>query len=627
MSTKRSLEIFLVLILFLSILGFINLKVFSLTTSAIVNVAPTPYNSGYYPQGYIVVTTTGSSTTFNLYLFNPTFVEESVPVYVNSSAYTTVTLQPFSYTTVPISLSTGLYNISVEGQTLYVEVVHSSYQPIITYINGTANVYKLNAQPGKTYSFQISYSSTPSNATEESEVYSDIGFYISPNDQEGVTPYLTPSNTFLLQIPEGIAQGVYYAYVYTSFSNATTGQVVDYSLGLVIINVSYGLPTSLSSPVTVTENGVMLEMENVSGSTLLYIHYPFSYEDIFTLSLPSGTYTVKNYTVSNNVYPPLYTKPNILFYGSTIPMEISPNGIIIEAKAFGTGSIEISSPTGSVTLTIPPKVTMGTLNVEVISSTTGMPIPNAKVSVYYSSNSSLISSSLTSSSGTASFTLPVGEEVKVNVSAFGYYPNSTVVTVSSSSTVKIYLTPIQITVTPTTFTINGSKITPEQVSVGSYKINTTVGNELTLTFSVSINSNVTPSVIAMLNGTSIPVTYEGNGVYEVTHTFSSPGTYEITINTSYDGVWKNFTVTVYVYKPSIITTSTTTTSSTTTTTTSTTHTTVTPVTSSSTTSSTTTTVPPPPTSSTTSSIPLTDIAIIVVVIVIAAVVAIVVLRR
>ncbi|QIW24981.1 hypothetical protein EWF20_13145 [Sulfolobus sp. S-194] len=623
MSTKRSLEIFLLLILSLPILAFINLKVFSLTTSAIVNVAPTPYNSGYYPQGYIIVTTTGSSTTFNLYLFNPTFVEESVPVYVNSSAYTTVTLQPFSYTTVPISLSTGLYNVSVEEQTLYVKVIHSSYQPIITYINGTANVYKLNAQPGKTYNFQISYSSTPSNVTEESEVFSDVGFYISPNDQEGVTPYLSPSNTFLLQIPQGIPQGVYYAYVYTSFLNATTGQVVDYSLGYVIINVSYGLPTSMSSPATISENGITLEMENVSGLTLLYIQYPFSYEDTITLSLPSGTYVVKNYTVTNNVYPPLYTKPSILFYGSTVPMEISPNGIIVETKAFGTGSIQISSPTGTVTLTIPPKVTLGTLNVEVVSSTTDMPIINAKVSVYYSSNNSLISSSLTSSSGTVSFSLPVGAQVKVNVSAFGYYPNSTVVTVSSSSTVKIYLTPIQITVTPTSFTINGSKITPEQTSISSYKINTTIGSELTLAFSVTINSNVTPSVVAMINDTSIPVAYEGNGVYEVTHTFSSPGTYEITINATYDGIWKNFTVTVYVYKP-IITTTTTTSSTTTTT-----HTTVTQVTSSSTTtSSTTTTVPLPPISSTTSSsIPLTDIAIIVVVIVIAAVVAIVVLRR
>jgi len=627
MTEVRKLSLILLGILILSI----SLMTFSSSMQqVIVNVAPTPYYSGYYPQGVIGITTTGSSATFNLYLFNPTFSQESVPVYVNSSLYTTVTLPPYSYQAVPISLSLGTHVITVEGQTLYVNVYHSSYSPITTYINGTPNVYVLQAQPGKTYNFQVSFSSIP-NGTMTSFIYTDIGFFKSPTYQQGATPTLTPQNTFLLQVPKGIPQGVYYAYIYTEFNNATNGALLSYSFGIIIINVSYGIPSTLSSPKIISENGVTIEMQNISGYTYLYIESPFTYQNSYTITTPSGTVEIENLTETNNVFPAFITTPQLLYYGSTVPIAISPNGVIVKLPQFGTATITIKSPTGVETLTIPPKITVAKLNVEVLS-TTGVPIPNAKVYIYNLTAHSLITTEMTNSSGFISYSLPIGSEVNITASALGYFTNSTTITVSGTTTVKIYLTPIKITITPVKFTENGSLITPVEISIQKFFTNITVGSTLSLVFSVNINGNVTPSVTASLNGSEISITPLGNGEYEVTQTFKAPGNYVLTINASYNGVSQTLSVLVHVQQITVIT-STTTTS----TTTSSTTTTVTPTTTTVSSSTTTTTITPTtpvtttpsttPTTTATSSFPITDVIIIVVIIVIIAIAAIVVLRR
>ena len=601
------------------------------TQQVIVNVAPTPYYSGYYPQGAIGITTTGSSATFNLYLFNPTFTQESVPVYVNSSLYTTVTLPPYSYQAVPISLNLGNHVIAVEGQTLYVHVYHSSYSPITTYINETPNVYVLHAQPGKTYNFQISFSLIP-NGTMTSFIYTDIGFYKPSTYQQGATPMLSPQNTFLLQIPSGIPQGIYYAYIYTEFNNATNGALLSYSFGIIIINVSYGLPSTLSSVTSISENGVTIEMQNISGYTYLYIEYPFSYENTYTIVTPSGTVQIGNLTENNNVFPALLTTPKLLYYGSNVPIAISPNGVIVKLPQFGTATITIKSPSGTTTVTIPPKITVAKLNIEAVSIN-GTPIPNAKVSIYNVTSHSLITTEITNSSGFISYSLPIGSEVNITVSATGYFTNSTTIIMTGTKTVKVYLTPIKIAVTPIKFTENGSLVKPIEISSQEYNLtNVTVGSTVSIIFSVSINGQATPNIIAKLNGSEISISNLGNGEYEVTQTFLTAGNYVLIVNASYNGVSQTLTVLIYVHKIMITTTTTSsttssnTTSSTTTvfSTTSTTSTISSTTTSSSTTSTTSSSVK---TSTTSSSFPLTDIIIAVVVIVIVAIAAAIALRR
>ena len=634
MNTIRKLFVILLGIL---ILGTILLTFSSSTQQIIVNVAPTPYYSGYYQQGVIGITTTGSSATFNLYLFNPTFSQESVPVYVNSSLYATVTLSPYSYQAVPISLSLGTHIITVEGQTLYVHVYHSSYSPITTYINGTPNVYVLQAQPGKTYNFQVSFSSVL-NGTMTSFIYTDIGFYKPPIYQQGATPMLSPQNTFLLQIPNGIPQGIYYAYIYTEFNNATNGALLSYSFGIIIINVSYGIPSVLPSPTTISENGVTIEMQNISGYTYLYIEYPFSYENTYTIVTPRETVQIENLTETNNVFPALITTPQLLYYGSSVPIAISPNGVIAKVPQFGTAIITIKTPSGTTTVTIPPKITVAKLNVEVVSIN-GTPIPDAKVSIYNLTSRSLITTEITNSSGFISYSLPIGSEVNITASAAGYFTNSTTRIVAGTETVKVYLTPIKITITPIKFLENGSLVKPIEISSQEYNLtNITVGSIVSVIFSVSINGQVTPNVTAYLNGSKISVANLGNEEYEVTQIFSTAGNYVLVVNASYNGVSQTLTILIYVHKIMITTTTTTTSTSTTTTATTvsstttsstvaTTTTTTTTSSSSTTTSTTSTTTSSVITTTTSPSFPLTDIIIAVVVVVVIAIIVAVVLRR
>ena len=168
---------------------------------AIVNIVPTPYNTLYYPQGVMDITTNGTTAVFHLYLFNPTFMPENITVHINSTAYVTVPLPPYSYQVLPVFLSLGSHVITVNNQTLYIEVYHSPYQPVTTYINGSPNVYVLKAQPGKTYTFQVSFSSIP-NSTIDASVYTDIGFFKPITYQQGATPTLLPGNLFSVQIPQ-----------------------------------------------------------------------------------------------------------------------------------------------------------------------------------------------------------------------------------------------------------------------------------------------------------------------------------------------------------------------------------------------------------------------------------------
>ena len=581
----------------------------------------------------VILPTSGSSATFNLYLFNSRDTQATIPVYVDSSLYETVTLAPYSYTDVKIPLNVGLHKVQADGETVYVNVTQvSSAVSGTMYINGSPTVFEFNAQPGHVYVLNYSLSSQLSTL----ETISPLTFIsdLANNFFETAYIYPQPADKIALIVPKDIPQGIYYVYIFGLFGTFVNGTEVPttYVYGLIIVNVSYGIPSSLPSPISYTENGVTVNLENISGFTYLQIQYPFSFENSYTITVytPTGTqqFTLTNtsggtYTILGQTYSPQV-------YGTNVEWAYTNTSVTLKLPQFYKAEITITSPTGSIQIIIPPinrtpsSIPIVTLNVKVLS-TTGLPIQGATVTVYNVSNSQMINTLTTNSNGLTLITLPQGAEVRLVVSANGYFTNSTEITLTSNTTVTIYLEPITVSVQLVQMTVNGSPVSPTQVSTNVYKYSTVSGYPVNLVFKVTVSgmvfNNVT--VYALINGVKFSVS-ESNGVYELSRVYTSIGVYNVTFVAEYEGVMSSVTLLLNVTQQPVTTTTsvkTSTTSTTTTTTSSSTS--ITPPTS---TISVSTTTPVPLTSST-SSLPLTTILIVVIIVVIAAVAAVILLRR
>jgi flagellar basal body-associated protein FliL len=580
----------------------------------------------------VILPTSGSSATFNLYLFNSRDTQAIIPVYVDSSLYETATLSPYSYTDVKIPLNVGLHKVQADGETVYVNVTQvSSAVSGTMYINGSPTVFEFNAQPGHVYTLNYSLSSQLSTL----DTISPLTFIsdLANNFFETAYIYPQPADKIALIVPKDIPQGIYYVYIFGVFGTFVNGTEVPttYVYGLIIVNVSYGIPSSLPSPISYTENGVTVNLENISGFTYLQIQYPFSFENSYTITVytPTGTqqFTLTNtsggtYTILGQTYSPQV-------YGTNVEWAYTNTSVTLKLPQFYKAEITITSPTGSVQVSVPPTTSIPPppppivkLNVKVLS-TTGLPIQGATVTVYNVSNSQMINTPLTTNSnGLTSITLPQGAEVRLVVSANGYFTNSTEITLTSNTTVTIYLEPITVSVQLVQMTVNGSTVSPTQVSTNVYKYSTVSGSTVNLGFKVTVSgmvfNNVT--VYALINGVRVSVS-GSNGVYELSRVYTSIGVYNVTFVAEYEGVVSSVTLLLNVTQPVTTTTSVTTSTTSTTTT----------VTSSSTSTTTSTvsvstTTPVPPTSST-PSLPLTTILIIVIIVVIAAVAAVILLRR
>ncbi|MEJ2776964.1 carboxypeptidase-like regulatory domain-containing protein [Sulfolobaceae archaeon RB850M] len=577
----------------------------------------------------VILPTSGSSATFNLYLFNSRDTQAIIPVYVDSSLYETVTLSPYSYTDVKIPLNVGLHKVQADGETVYVNVTQvSSAVSGTIYINGSPTVFEFKAQPGHVYTLNYSLSSQLSTL----ETISPLTFIsdLANNFFETAYIYPQPADKIALIVPKDIPQGIYYVYIFGLFGTFVNGTEIPttYVYGLIIVNVSYGIPSSLPSPISYTENGVTVNLENISGFTYLQIQYPFSFENSYTITVytPTGTqqFTLTNtsggtYTILGQTYSPQV-------YGTNVEWAYTNTSVTLKLPQFYKAEITITSPTGSVQVTVPttsPPIPIVTLNVKVLS-TTGLPIQGATVTVYNVSNSQMINTLTTNSNGLTSITLPQGAEVRLVVSANGYFTNSTEITLTSNTTVTIYLEPITVSVQLVQMAVNGSAVSPTQVSTNVYKYSTVSGSTVNLGFKVTVSgmvfNNVT--VYALINGVRVSVS-GSNGVYELSRVYTSIGVYNVTFVAEYEGVMSSVTLLLNVTQPVIpppppppptntTSTNTITTSSSTSTTTST---------------SSVSTVTPVPLTSSTPSLPLTTILIIVIIVVIAAVAAVILLRR
>lgn len=600
---------------------------------------------GMNPPQIVLPTSTGSAT-YSLIIINSRDSPAQVPVYLDSSLYTTVTLQPYSYKVLNLNLNTGLHEIEANGETFYVNVtqVPNAINGEMT-LNGSANVYVFNAQPGHIY--KVYYSMT-SSLSSLSQVYAYFVSNLANNWYGDVVCQASPSGTtgsVIFAVPQDIAQGLYYIYLYRGyegFSN-NVSYPAAYVYGLIIVNVSYGIPTTLSTPSLFSENGVTFEVQNVSGYTYLQINYPFSEENMYTITVytTSGTqtYTITNTSGGSYSLPGApFGSYNAEVYGVSVPWAFSNGSITLKLPQFYKAIIQIKSSLGTVTLTYPSTpISVVTVNLEVLS-TSGVPIPGAKVTLYNISNKQPISTYTTSPQGLVSITFPQGTKINATVSAPGYISNSTVIAFSQNETVKIYLTPIYLIFNITQLSEklnNGTTIPITHSSILSiYE-----GATLDLSFKIMTNSPYNVSVNVTLNNVEIPVIMK-NGLYTITYNFTNANTYTLKLEASSNGASNTTEIEIKVIPITTSeTTSTTTTSQPTTTTskspittTSTTSiTTTTGTTTQSPTTSNTTTISPPvtlPPAPTTSSSPnFVPILIIVAIIVIAAVVAIVILRR
>ncbi|MEJ2778615.1 hypothetical protein [Stygiolobus sp. RP850M] len=652
MNRRLLLSVILLIPTLLMLFSQISLSIAQTTSSystAGITVLPgTQVNpQGMNPPQIVLPTSTGSAT-YSLILVNSRDSPAQVPVYLDSSLYTTATLQPYSYKVLNLNLNTGLHEIQANGETFYVNVtqVSSAINGEMT-LNGSANVYVFNAQPGHVY--KVYYSMT-SSLSSLSQVYAYFVSNLANNWYGDVICQASPSGTtgsVIFAVPQDIAQGLYYIYLYRGyegFSN-NVSYPAAYVYGLIIVNVSYGIPTTLSTPSLFSENGVTLEVQNVSGYTYLQINYPFDEENMYTITVytMSGTQT---YTITNTSGGS-YSLPGAPFgsysaevYGVSLPWAFSNGSITLKLPQFYKAIIQIKSPQGTVTTTYPSTpISVATVNLEVLS-TSGVPIPGAKVTLYNISNKQPISSYTTSPQGLVSITLPLGTKINATVSAPRYISNSTVITFSQNETVKIYLTPIYLSFSITQLSEklnNGTTvpITPSSI-LSIYE-----GATLNLSFKITTNSPYNVSVNATLNNVTIPVIMK-NGLYTITYNFTSTNTYTLKLEASSNGASNTTEIEIKVIPivtssptPSTSTSSTTTTATSSTTTTTSHSTTTTTSTTSTTTQSNTTstktstspsvTVPSPSTTSPSSN--FIPILIIVVIIVIAAVVAIVILRK
>ncbi|AHC52678.1 hypothetical protein SUSAZ_11095 [Sulfolobus acidocaldarius SUSAZ] len=574
--------------------------------------------------------TTSNQATFTFYVINSRSTQATIPVYLDSSLYTTVTLPPYSYKPISLQLSTGLHTISANSETVNINVtaVQNAVNGVM-YLNSTPTLITINANPGEVYSLFYSYSPQVQNLNLISQ-----GFITNLANNYWETSYVFPSpaNKLLIIVPQNISQGLYYAYYYSVFAGFVNGTEIpnSYVYGIVLINVSYGIPSSLPSPVKyVGQGGISAFVENISGNTYLQINYPFSFQNVYNVTvLTNGkeqTYILTNTSGGNYVI--LGTPYSLSVYGTNTQWSYSNSSIILKLPQFSSGIVKVTGPYGNAVLNLSTssKISLVTTTLKVLS-VNGSPIQGATIDVYNVTTKSLITTLQTNSTGLTTLQLPQGTQVEIYVKANGYLSNSTVFTVTQQGELTVYLKPIVVSITPSVVLVNGTQTSLVSTKTG-YELtkNITVGSTIEFNFTVKVSGMVMNniSVNAYINGNMVTVKSLGNGNYSVVFKPTNTGTYNLTLVANYNGVSNRTTIEFYTYQLPV-TTGTSTTTSTTSTTSSTTTSSPTTTTS---TSTITTSQSGSTTPSTSSGFPLIPVIIVVIIVIVIVAVVLLIMRR
>ncbi len=169
--------------------------------------------------------------------------------------------------------------------------------------------------------------------------------------------------------------------------------------------------------------------------------------------------------------------------------------------------------------------------VTVVNGQTGLPLPNAPVSVYNASSNMLLASGITNSSGMVTLhvvAVPnVSETLKIIATPQGYPPQGVLYTVKGPGTYAVTLK-----VYPTSLVLNvlGAYIGTVQVAPAQHSsVTASEGEPLSLivqaTYEGSPASDATISATMLIGGTNVTgkVVPEGNGVFNVTFMVPSVG--------------------------------------------------------------------------------------------------------
>ncbi|MCG2894521.1 MAG: hypothetical protein L7H02_07410 [Sulfolobales archaeon] len=409
---KASALTYLVLLALTALAFALPLTVSAMTSPGGANV----------PNG-LAITYNSSTPTFTLPVVNQGYEPVEVSLTVNGQS-SSLSLAPYSFQLVNVSLTPGLNTVSLGEEVLKVDYVPSSSavsEPAT--INGSKGVVVVqNVRPGSYLYFSVSVE-LPSGS-----------YYLSPlppvTDMEQGPQYSVgyqqlSSNTvmYAVIVPSGIAQGLYSVYFpiqvigSVKVSNSTYALLpVGYSWAVAILNVTYGLKPISNSNSTVSYNG---------GTLAQFVIPDFNSSRTYYVIAGGNVYQVGEMSASFNVYG---MSSSVTYYGSeTVQVAYSSDGLLVFVPNY-SGPVQLSTSPTAVTST-----TSATTTSTSTTTTTTTTTATTTSSVQTSTTSTVSTTSTTTTSTTSGVT---------------------------NTTVVIITTPTTSTQTPTTPTATSSSSLP-----------------------------------------------------------------------------------------------------------------------------------------------------------------------
>ncbi|MCG2910676.1 MAG: hypothetical protein L7H21_03430 [Sulfolobales archaeon] len=409
---KASALTYLVLLTLTALAFALPLTVSAMTSPGGANV----------PNG-LAITYNSSTPTFTLPVVNQGYEPVEVSLTVNGQS-SSLSLAPYSFQLVNVSLTPGLNTVSLGEEVLKVDYVPSSSavsEPAT--INGSKGVVVVqNVRPGSYLYFSVSVE-LPSGS-----------YYLSPlppvTDMEQGPQYSVgyqqlSSNTvmYAVIVPSGIAQGLYSVYFpiqvigSVKVSNSTYALLpVGYSWAVAILNVTYGLKPISNSNSTVSYNG---------GTLAQFVIPDFNSSRTYYVIAGGNVYQVGEMSASFNVYG---MSSSVTYYGSeTVQVAYSSDGLLVFVPNY-SGPVQLSTSPTAVTST-----TSATTTSTSTTTTTTTTTATTTSSVQTSTTSTVSTTSTTTTSTTSGVT---------------------------NTTVVIITTPTTSTQTPTTPTATSSSSLP-----------------------------------------------------------------------------------------------------------------------------------------------------------------------
>lgn len=370
-----------------------------LTVSAITNPG-----GANVPNG-LAITYNSSAPSFTLPVVNQGYEPVEVSLTVNGQSYS-LSLAPYSFQLVNVSLTPGLNTVSLGKEVLKVNYVPSSSavsEPAT--INGSKGVVVVqNVRPGSYLYFSVSVE-LPSGNYYLSPLPPVTDMEQGPQYSAGYQQLSSNAVMYAVIVPSGIAQGLYSVYFpiqiigSVKVSNSTYALLpVGYSWAVAILNVTYGLKPFSNSNSTVSYNGGTLAQFVIPG---------FNSSRTYYVIAGGNVYQVGEMSASFNVYG---MSSSVTYYGSdTVQVAYSSDGLLVFVPNY-SGPVQLStSPTAttsttSTTTTSTSTTTTTTTTTTTSTTTTSSTTTTTTSSVQTSSTTTVSTTSTTTTSTTSGVT-------------------------------------------------------------------------------------------------------------------------------------------------------------------------------------------------------------------------------